>query len=244
MSSTVVHSRPPLIALLTAIVDQPRQTLQVVSGWHGAAIWLIPLLLISLSCVPLAIVQAPHNKELVQQQVQRQLQQLPEEQRREVAAQMETFTTAPILIASTLLGSFFSLLVGLSGQTLWLYLGALILGGEISFGRMWRLSVWSRLPYAVSWLAQAGFTMTAGRAVRYPGISALVATGNLVQDGRNPLFALLGSLDMFWLWHVILVALGLSAAQMRRGVVISLTLSYIILGLAMQTVPTMLFSGG
>ncbi len=225
-------------------MDQPRQTLQVVSGWRGTAIWLIPLLLILLSSVPLAIVQAPYNKELAQHQLQRQLQQLPEEQRREVAAQMETFTTAPVLIASTLLGSFFSLLVGLAGQTLWLYLGALILGGEIGFGRMWRLSVWSRLPYAVSWLAQAGFTMAAGRAVRYPGISALVATSNLVQDSRNPLFALLGNLDLFWLWHVILVAFGLSAAQMRRGMVVFLTLSYIVLGLAMQMVPTMLLGGG
>lgn len=230
--------------MLVALVDQPRRTFQAVLGWHGVASWLIPLLLMVLSAVPLAIVQAPYNKELAQQQVQRQLQQLPEEQRKEVAAQMEAFTTAPVLIASALLGNSFGLLVGLAGQTLWLYLGVLILSGDLGLARMWRLSVWSRLPYTVSWLAQAGFTLVAGRTVRYPGLSALVATGNLVQDSRSPLFALLGSLDLFWLWHVILVGLGLSAAQMRRGVVISLTLSYIVLGLAMQTVPTMLFSGG
>lgn len=230
--------------MLVALVDQPRRTLQAVVEWHGVAIWLIPLLLMMLSAVPLAIVQVPYNKELAQQQVQRQLEQLPEEQRKEVAAQMEVFTTAPVLVASALLGNSFGLLVGLAGQTLWLYLGVLILGGDLGFARMWCLSVWSRLPYVVGWLAQAGFTLVAGRAVRYPGISAWVATGNLVQDSRNPLFALLGSLDLFWLWHVILVGLGLSAAQMRRGVVISLTLSYIVLGLAMQTVPTMLFSRG
>lgn len=244
MSSTVADSRSSFITRLTAIVDQPRQTLQLVSGWHGTAIWLIPLLLILLSSVPLAIIQVPYNKELAQQQLQGQLQQLPEDQRREVAAQMETFTTAPVLIAGALLGNFFGLLAGLAGQTLWFYLAFLIVGGELGFGKIWRLSVWSRLPYTVSWLAQAGFTMAAGRTVRYPGISALVATGNLVQDSRNPLFALLGGLDLFWLWHVTLVAFGLSAAQMRRGMVIFLTLSYIVLGLAMQTVPTMLFSGG
>ncbi|MGC8878082.1 MAG: YIP1 family protein [Anaerolineae bacterium] len=241
MSSTVVDSHPSLITMLVAIVDQPKRALRAVLEWHGAAVWLIPLLFLLLSSVPLALVQVPYNKELTQQQLQRQLQQLPDEQRKEVAAQMETLTSASVLIASALLGSSFGLLIGLAGQTLWLYLAALIVGGDVGFGRMWRLSVWSRLPYIVNWLAQAGFTMAAGRAVRYPGLSILVATGNLVQDTRNPLFAPLGNLDLFWLWHIALIAFGLSAAQLRRGIVVLLTLSYVVLGLAVQTVPAMLF---
>jgi len=244
MSSLVTTSRPSLITLLVGLIDQPKRTLQVVLGCRGAAVWLIPLLLILLSFVPLAIVQAPYNRELARQQVQRQVQQLPEEQREGAAAQMEAFTTIPVLVAGTLLGGFFSLLVGLAGQALWLYLGASIVGGDVHFGMAWRLGVWSRLPYALGWLAQAGFTVAAGRAVRYPGLAALVATGNLLQDSRNPLFALLGGLDLFWLWHVILVAVGLSAAQLRRGPLIALTWSYAVLTLAVPIVPAMLFRGG
>jgi len=192
----------------------------------------------------MTIVQVPYNKTLAQQQVQRQMQQLPEEQRKEAAARMEIFTTTPILVAGGLLGGFFSLLASLASQAVWLYLGASVIGGDVSFGMMWRLSVWSRFPYAISWLAQTGFTLVASRAVRYPGLSALIATGNLLQDSRNPLFALLGSIDPFWFWHVMLVAVSLSVAQLRRGAVISLTLSYIVLSLAIQTVPTLFFGGG
>ncbi|MGQ9785039.1 MAG: YIP1 family protein [Anaerolineae bacterium] len=244
MSNPVTASRPSLTALLVAFVDQPKKTLWTVLGWRDATVWLIPLLLILLSSVSLAIVQAPYNRELARQQLQRQLQQLPEEQRKETAAQMEAFTTTPVLVAGVLLGGFFALLVGLAGQALWLYLGASIVGGDVSFGTMWRLGVWSRLPYALGWSAQAGFTVVSGRVVRYPGLSALVATGDLVQDSRSPLFALLGSLDLFWFWHVLLVAVGLSAARLRRGPLIALTLSYAVLGLTVQIVPAMFFRSG
>jgi hypothetical protein len=101
------------------------------------------------------------------------------------------------------------------------------------------------LPFAISYLAQTGFTLLAGRAVRYPGLSAMAATGNLVEDSRLPLFALLGGLDLFWLWHLALVAIGVSVVRRsKNGAAIGLALVYAVLSLLVQVVPTLLFRGG
>jgi hypothetical protein len=93
-------------------------------------------------------------------------------------------------------------------------------------------------------LVQAGFTLAAGRAIQYPGLSALVATGDLMKDGRNPLLTLLAGIDLFWLWHLLLVVVGLSVvARFGRAKATVLTLVYAALALALAVLPTLLFGG-
>lgn len=242
---TAGNTGPGLGSLLVGSVDRPTASLRAVTERAGVMIWLVPLLLLVVCYVPMVVVQAPYNVELAQQQAQRQLDQMPAEQQRQAVAQIETFTSAPFLIATGLGMGIIMLLIGLAAQSLVLYLGSLVAGGETTYGRLFRVSVWSRLPYALSYLALAGFTLLAGRAVRYPGLSALAATGNVMQDGQQPLVALLSSIDLFWLWHLALVAIGVSAARRtRNGPAIGLTLVYAVLSLVVQVVPAMLFRGG
>jgi hypothetical protein len=127
-------------------------------------------------------------------------------------------------------------------QATLLYFMALVSGGELTFGAMFRLSVWSRIPMAIGSLVQAGFIAFAGRLIQYPGLSFFVATGDLMQDARNPLFVLLGSLDLFWLWHLLLVMLGVAVvAHFSRAKALVLTLVYGVLALAITVLPMLLF---
>jgi hypothetical protein len=106
------------------------------------------------------------------------------------------------------------------------------------------MSVWTRLPAAISFLVQAGFMLFAGRAIQAPGLAALVATGDLMKDAQNPMFLLLGRLEPFWLWHLFLVLVGLAvAAGFSRKKSLVLTLIYGALSLAITVIPGLLFGG-
>jgi hypothetical protein len=106
------------------------------------------------------------------------------------------------------------------------------------------MSSWTRLPIAVYFLVQAVFMFVAQRAINTPGLSTLVATGDLMKDAQNPLFMLLGRLDPFWLWHLFLVVVGLSvAAQFSRVKSLVLTIIYVVVSLAITALPTLLVGG-
>jgi hypothetical protein len=106
------------------------------------------------------------------------------------------------------------------------------------------MSTWTRLPMALYFLVQAVFMVIAQRALNAPGLSSLVATGDLMKDAQNPLFTLLGRLDPFWLWHLFLIVVGLSvAARFSRVKSLVLTLVYVVVSLAVTTLPTLLFGG-
>jgi hypothetical protein len=150
----------------------------------------------------------------------------------------------PVRLALGLIVAFIMLLVGIVAQAAILYFGALVAGGEMEFGAVFMISTWTRLPMALYFLVQAVFMLVAQRAVNSPGLSALVATGDLLKDAQNPLFTLLGRLDPFWLWHLFLVVVGLSVvARFSRVKSLVLTIIYAALSLALMTLPTLLFGG-
>lgn len=241
-NATAATSRPGLGSLLVGIIDRPTSSFRSVTERAGVTTWLVPLLILIICYVPAVVVQAPYNVDLARQQAERQLDQMPVEQQRQAAAQIETFTSAPFLIATGLGTGIIMLLIGLAAQSLVLYLGCLVAGGEVTYGLLFRISVWSRLPYALSHLALAAFTVLAGRAVHYPGLAALAASGYVMQDSRQPLVALLSGIDLFWLWHLALVAVGVSAARRsRNGAAVGLTLVYAVLSLVAQAAPAVLF---
>ena len=230
--------------LLFGIVDRPRSTFESVLARRGTWLWLAPLLILLLCFSVMVAVQAPHNVELAQQQAQQRLDSMPAEQAEAAAAQMETFISLPFLLATGLGFGAILLLIIIAVQAVILYFGTLIVGGDVNFGPMFTVSIWSRLPYAISYLALAGYMAIAGRAVRYPGLSTLVATGDLMKDSGNPLVTVLGAIDLFWLWHLFLVVVGLSViARYSRSKSVGLTVVYAALSLALMAVPALLVGG-
>lgn len=234
----------PLWQLLFGMIDRPVVTFRAVVAQSRWWMWAMPLLLLILSLAVLLVVQTPYTLELARQQMESQLASVPEDQVEAARAGMEMTMSLPFMLATGLGFGTVALVVVTLAQATFLYFAALVTGGETSFGAMFRMSVWSRLPLAIGALVQAGFIAFAGRLIQYPGLSFFVATGDLMQDARNPLFVLLSGLDLFWLWHLLLVVLGLSvAARFGRGKSLALVLLYAVLALGLTVLPTILFGG-
>lgn len=244
-TQSVTNGQPrPLGQLFFGIIDQPVATFRAIVAQPRWLVWAAPLFLLILSLAVLLIVQTPHTLELARQQVESQLAAMPEDQVEAARAGMEMTMSLPFMLATGLGFGTVALVIATLAQATFLYFTALVSGGETSFGAMFRMSVWSRLPLAIGALVQAGFIAVAGRLIQYPGLSFFVATGDLLQDARNPLFVLLSGLDLFWLWHLLLTVVGLAvAARFGRGKSLALTLLYAALSLGVTVLPTLLFGG-
>jgi len=236
----------PMWQLLFGIVDKPAATLGAVLARRKWWMAVVPLLIVFVCMALVLAARAPHDAELARQQVQRQFESMSAEQAKAAQAggAVDTFTSLPFILGAGLVGGLFALVIGVVAQAAVLYFGALITGGEVNFGQVFTMSAWTRLPSAVGDLVQAGFTLAAGRAIQYPGLSTLVATGDLTKDSRNPMLSLLAGIDLFWLWHLLLVAVGLTVvARFGRVKATTLTLVYAALSLALVVLPSLLFGG-
>jgi hypothetical protein len=244
-AQTVSNNKPrPVWQLFFGIIDQPVATFRAIASQPTWSMWAAPLVGLILCFAVFIIVQTPYNLELAREQMESQLASLPAEQGEAARAGMEMTMTIPFMLATGLGFGVIALLLGILAQAVFLYFSALVSGGEMSFGAVFRMSAWTSMPFAIGFLAQAGFMAFAQRMIQYPGLAYLAATGELMQDARNPLFGLLGRIDLFWLWHMLLVMLGLSVvARFGRGKSLALTVVYAGLSLGLTVLPTLLFGG-
>ena len=124
-------------------------------------------------------------------------------------------------------------IVGL--MIIWLLWSGIILlfvsmfGGRTEFGRLWRLAVWTSLPLAIQGIINGIYLSVAGGVL--PLLTSLAAflnnpmeqftasfeSGTSAQDftaftppsaGEMALFSLAGSLDIFSIWRLLLLVLG------------------------------------
>jgi hypothetical protein len=242
--NAVNNKTPPLWQLLFGIIDKPTATFKAVLARRKWWMWAVPLLVLLLCLAVMTVVRSPYDLEMTRQQMQRQLDSMPAEQAEAARASMETFTSLPVRLAMGLITGIIFVLIGVVAQAAILYFGALVTGGEVEFGPVFTMSVWTRLPSAVYFLVQAGFMIVAKRAILAPGLSTLVATGDIMKDAQNPLFMLLGRVEPFWLWHLLLVVLGLSVvARFSRFKSLVLTIIYAALSLAITVIPSLLVGG-
>ena len=233
---------PPVWQLLFGIIDRPTATFKAVLARRKWWMWAVPIVVVLVCMSAMLVVRAPYDAEIADQQIQRQLATMPPDQAEAARASMETFTSLPFRLATTVITGILLLLIGLLGQAAILYFGALVAGGEVDFGPVFTMSAWTRLPVAINFLVQAGFILIAKRSIQAPGLSTLVATGDLIKDARNPLFTLLGRIEPFWLWHLLLVVLGLAVvARFSRKKAMVVTVIYVVISLAINVLPSVLF---
>jgi hypothetical protein len=122
-----------------------------------------------------------------------------------------------------------------------LYLAGMAFGGRSTFGQMFRMVVWTWLPYAVRGLLQTLYILISGQAIANPGLSGLVMDNRPVREmvltppspGQTVLAALLSRLDLFLVWNLVLLVIGVTvvtrlprrkAALVTLGVWLLLTL--------------------
>lgn len=246
MLETAAERRPSLL-LLPGIVDRPRQTLAQVLAYPSWR-WVLPMIVIGLTLVVLTVIAAPALSEqaraqqtLALQRAGAQLSNLTEAQRAQMEQQVERLTT-PLLVGGM------SLLTGIIGLGLnWfigagiLYFGLQLSGRDLKFAQVLAGISWTWLPFGLRNLLYAGWTLATGQLVANPGLSYFFSTGDPMADARNPWWNLASHVDLFAIWHVLLVFFLLRVAH-RRSSGIGLTLVYALLMLAARVVPTVLLT--
>lgn len=236
--------QPSLLGLIFGIIDRPRATFQAIVAQPRWPVWVTPLVIIILCQTVLLVAQAPFQVDLARQQAEQQLATLPAGQAEAARSMMETTLSLPFILGTGLTFGAAALVIGILAQAVFLYFAALVLGGEVNFGAIFRVSLWSRLPMAIGLLAQAGFIAFTQQMIHYPGLSFLVGAGDFIQDAQNPLYALFSQLDLFWLWQVLLLVIGLAvAARLGKGKALILALLYTALSLGISVLPTLVFGG-
>jgi hypothetical protein len=195
--------------LLVSIIDRPAVTMSYVGKKPGWA-WVMPALLVLVGLAVFSVVTAPLTSELALRQAQQQMASLPPQQAEQAAAQLERFTSPPMMAAFSIIGGLVALAVTwLLGAGVLYFLG-LVAGSEANFAQSFAILAWSWLPYFLRNLVMAAYVAYSGKLVD-PGLSSLVATGDRAKDAANWLYGLLSQVDPLYLWHLILVIVGLAA---------------------------------
>jgi hypothetical protein len=92
-----------------------------------------------------------------------------------------------------------------------LHLGSTLLGGRGSMQGALNLVAWASLTFAVRDILRVVFMLFAGHAINSPGLSGFASSAGFVSQ-------LLARMDLFLIWNVILLVIGLALADgLPRG---------------------------
>ena len=227
--------------LLVSVIDRPAVTMSYVGKKPGWA-WLTPALLVLVGLIVFSVVTAPYTSELALRQAQQQMASLPPQQAEQAAAQVEKFTSPPVIAAFSIVGGLVAMAVIWLVSAGVLYFLGLVAGGETNFAQSFAILAWSWLPYSVRNLVMAAYVAYSGKLIN-PGLSSLVATGDQAKDAANWLYGLLSQVDLFYLWHLVLVIVGLAAVgRFSKTKATIVGLIYLAVTTALSLVPTLVGS--
>jgi FtsH-binding integral membrane protein len=118
-----------------------------------------------------------------------------------------------------------------------------LFGTEYKYKQMVTLVLWSWWPFALRDLVQAVYVLINGQLVINRGFSFLVASGDQVQDAGNVVYGLLSQVDLFLVWHLLLVAVGLAVTTRSTTIKTAIgTVAYWALTALVGLAPTLLGS--
>ena len=244
--------RHGILRLLWGILVQPRATLAHLDE-HQARTWWVPALLAVLLVVLPILVSAPISMEQAREALLVTQEQLEERQGIELSAeqqaQMESMATSPLIIV------VFPTVLRVVGQIVsWLawggalYLAGIALGGRSTFGQMFRVVVWTWLPYTLRGSLQTAYILLSGQLIANPGLSGLVQDSRPIAEvvaappslSQMLLVALLSKVDIFLFWNLILLVIGVRVVtRLPWRKAILATLGVWILLTALSLIPTL-----
>jgi hypothetical protein len=230
------EDRMNLWQLLVSIIDRPAATMSYVGKKPGWA-WVAPAFLVLVGLAVSSVVTAPHTSELLLRRIQQEMASLPPQQAEQAATQIEPFTSPTAMAAFSIVGGLVVLAVMWLVWAGVLYFLGLVAGGEASFAQSFALLAWSWTPYSLRNLILAAYIAYSGQLINQ-GLSFLVATGDQTKDAANWLYVLLSQFDLFYLWHLVLVVVGLAAiGRFSKTKATIVGLIYLAVTMALSLVP-------
>jgi hypothetical protein len=231
---------------LVSIVDRPRSTLQAI-GEQPRYRWLLPFILMIAGIVCLSVVTTSYTPQGAGRQMQRQGAAVspPQTEEAQPSGQTGAARSQGQMFANPILRQVIPpaarLLTGLLSWVLFagaLYVIGLAVGGKAGYGQLFAVVSWSWIPYILGDFFQAGYILATGRLIRLPGLSFLAATGN---GTANLLHLALAQVDIFLLWHLLLIGLGIAALNhFGRGKTLLIVLVYLLIVIGVALIPALI----
>lgn len=210
-----VPAAPGFFSILVGVIVGPLKALKTISERPGRGWLIFALLAMAIGILP-TIVAAPQTIERSRAAIESNLQSQPNsaqitDEQRDMAL---SFTTNPLFVVVL---PAVGIIIGLVlSWLLWagaLYLLTTVLGGNAHFAQVRQLVVWSWIPFVLRSLVQAVYILSTGQLIGRPGFSGFVAASI---DPAMPaslntqlLSAFLGQLDLFVLWNLVLLMVGI-----------------------------------
>ncbi len=186
----------------------PKKTLQEILT-HEKAVWLVPLILLTLLQVIKSVVEGPIRTAATlaaQTVVDPNMQQYFSPEQMDQVQQSASFTSGPVFTV------VFPAVVAIIGIWLgWIVLGSLLhlvltlAGNRNSAVTSLNLAAWASLPFAIRFIVQIISTLATKQLVLYPGLAGIWTS---TSGFSGYLTVVRGFLDLFLLWQIILLIIG------------------------------------
>ncbi len=250
--------RRSFFSLAWGVIGRPRTTFEHLRE-HKSRGWLLLALLCMLLAVLVIAISAPISTRQAQEAIREQLAARSnlEEIPPEAQQQATQFTANPLF--NTVLPGLWSAIGLWIGWLVWagaLHLMGTMVGGNNSFGQMFRAVVWSWLPLLLRSILQVIFIASTGEIIKNPGLSGLVslpqpALGEFVAPpgtGQLALQSFLAQIDLFQIWNlIVLIVVVIATARLSPRKAMVITLIVWILLTLVRMLPTLasgLVAGG
>ena len=237
MTETTLNTSAPARRInldwVPAAFFAPRQVFNKIAA-QSRGVWLTPLLFMTLTAVILVIVSGPANLAAAQNGITlpADFQNYPPE------LQAQTMQAAQATQGPMFIYGFPAVLALGKVWAGWLLVGGLLhlvltlFGGRGSAGLALNLVAWAALPFALRDIVRIIAVGSTQQLVNNPGLSGFAPLG-----GRAALFLskVMASLDIYLVWHILLLVLGVRLATgLSRGKVWGAVLFTILIGVGLQ----------
>ncbi len=236
----------------------PRRTFEAQRERPSRAWWWMAALALIAVLLPV-LTSAPISARIAREAMQKNIETIREQNpgiTPEQETQMLNISANPLF--TTVLPGVAAVIGAVLGWLVWsgaLHLFSTMMGGGETFGQMWRVVVWSQLPLALRGLLQSIYIAATGQLIANPGLSGLVSQSASVDEsvqqfmsappstGRMVLQAFLGKIDLFLLWNLALLAIGVSVTARLSGRKAALLIIMVWLALTALALVPVLLSG-
>lgn len=217
-NDTLTPSEPPRRFHLGWVLPtffKPGPAMARVTAYEYGA-WLTPLLLLTVLALARVVVAGPLQAAASQAVVAAPPQGFdsmsPDQQQQVMQAQSQ----AQSLSAGPLFVYGFPAFLGLAA--IWggwpitfglLHLVLTLLGGRGSTRGAMNVVAWAALPFGLRDLVRIGYMLVVQKVIAAPGLSGFAPSG-----GLGPFWtALLGQIDLYFLWYIVLIVVGVMALE-------------------------------
>jgi hypothetical protein len=224
------------------ILYRPRRTInQIVQ--HDTAVWLAPLLLITVFALLMVVAGGPIRQASSQNQATMppDYEYYPPEWQQQYQEGFAVRQGVVFIYVFPALGILAQVWLGWFLVGSLLHLGLTLAGSRNSNTSMLNLIAWASIPFIFRYIVQAIALLITKNAIVNPGLSGFVSMG---QNGFS-LFSrsLLSLVDIYLIWYFVLLLIGvvvLAKISRVKAIIVTLVISLVLL--AVQALPGFLMT--